>query len=129
MDFGVGVGAWRHSLGGARDVVRQELVHRHLLAQLPEPAKGAPPTRVLDVGCGQGSQLLRLARIGYQVTGIEPSTELLGDARRDVAAERLEIQDRFDLLQGDIDHLDEVEGSFEMVCCHPVVKPGDSARG
>jgi 2-polyprenyl-3-methyl-5-hydroxy-6-metoxy-1,4-benzoquinol methylase len=54
-----------------RDVVRQELVARQLQTHLP-----AVP-RVLDIGCAQGTQALRLARQGHQVTGLDASAELL----------------------------------------------------
>ena len=48
-------------------MVRQELVARQLAAHLP----AARPARILDVGCGQGTQLLRLAWQGHQVTGLD----------------------------------------------------------
>jgi S-adenosylmethionine-dependent methyltransferase len=57
---------WQARLGKLRDVVRQELVARQLAAELPPP-----PVRIIDCGGGQGTQALRLARRGYEVTGVE----------------------------------------------------------
>ncbi len=51
-------------LGRLRDVVRQELV----AAQLREVLPAGAPLRVLDVGCGQGTQALALARAGRTST-------------------------------------------------------------
>ena len=36
-------------------------------------AKLAPPLRVLDVGCGQGRDALPLARVGFEVVGVDLS--------------------------------------------------------
>nr|MDQ2874698.1 methyltransferase domain-containing protein [Actinomycetota bacterium] len=72
--FGTGEQRWRAGLGTLQNVVRQELVARQLAEHLP-----AAPARILDVGCGPGTQLLRLARQGHQVTGLDSSTALLAD--------------------------------------------------
>ena len=66
--FTVGEQKWQARLGKLRDVVRQELVARQLERELP-----APPVRIVDCGCGQGTQALRLARRGYDVTGVDAS--------------------------------------------------------
>jgi S-adenosylmethionine-dependent methyltransferase len=79
--FTAGERNWQARLGKLRDVVRQELVARQLARELP-----APPVRVLDCGCGQGTQLLRLARRSYQVTGVEASADLLARLEQDLAA-------------------------------------------
>ena len=48
--FSAGAEAWLSGVGLVRDAVRQELVHRQLVAHLPEGGQ----LKVLDAGCGQG---------------------------------------------------------------------------
>ena len=55
--------------------VRVHLVHQHLLAHLP-----APPAAVVDIGGGAGHQSLPLARLGYEVTIVDPSAAMLAKA-------------------------------------------------
>jgi len=45
--------------------------------------RGATPGLVLDVGCGAGRYLRRLADLGWKVRGIEPSSAAAAAARRD----------------------------------------------
>lgn len=75
--FAGGTGAWLDRLGGLRNFVRQELVSRQLAEQLA----GRTGQRVLDIGCGQGTQALRLARAGHYVTGIDSDPVALGVAQ------------------------------------------------
>jgi S-adenosylmethionine-dependent methyltransferase len=110
---------WQRMLGETRDAVRQALVTRQLVAHLPGPADGV---EVLDVGCGQGTQLIELARRGYRVTGVDPSADLLGVARRAVAAEHPAVRERVTLVGGDLHRLDAaVDHPFAVVCCHGVL--------
>lgn len=74
-DFATGERQWRARLGTLRQVVRQELVARQVAAHLPDTR----PLRVLDVGCEQGTQLLRLAWHGHHATGLDSSATLLAD--------------------------------------------------
>ncbi len=86
-DFAPEVDRWVDGLGRIRDVVRQRLVAAELADLLAARAGGAP-LRVLDAGCGQGTQALALARAGHAVTGLGPSAELLDRFRTALAAER-----------------------------------------
>jgi len=119
--FEPGTDRWRQGLGKVRDAVRQELITRQLAQHLPEPVAGRPPA-VLDVGCGQGTQAIRLARAGYDVTAIDLSEELLTLARAaaeagpDAGALPLRFE-RADLL----DLPAAYQGSFDVVCCHGVL--------
>ncbi len=74
---------------------------------------------MLDVGCGQGTQALRLSSAGCSVTGIDPSAELLGLCSEAAIAGRLDIE----LLQGRIEDLGQLCGDrvFDLICCHGVM--------
>jgi SAM-dependent methyltransferase len=119
--FAPAVDAWRQGLGKVRNAVRQELVARQLDAHLPPPHAGMT---VLDAGCGQGTQAIRLARAGYNVRGIDLSEDLLELASRTAAAEPEDVRarirfDRLDVL--DLDRHRDSEPGFDVVCCHGVV--------
>lgn len=104
-------------LGRLRDVVRQHLVATQLASTLPDPA--LEPKRVLDVGCGQGTQALILARAGHTVIGLDPSTALLERFRSSLADETPEVRERVKLVEGAGEHApDLVSGPFDVVCCH-----------
>ena len=109
---------WQARLGKLRDVVRQELVARQLAAELPPP-----PVRIIDLGCGQGTQALRLARRGYQVTGVDASADLLAQFERDLAAEPAEVRARVRLERGLIENFAERSGvpPAPAVLCHGVL--------
>ncbi len=116
--FAAGVGPWKERLGLARDAVRQELVARQLRAHLPAPHDDAVPIRVLDAGCGQGTQALRLARAGFYVVGVDLAEDLLDLARVALGDEPAEVRARVELRHADAL---EVRGRFGVVCCHGVV--------
>jgi S-adenosylmethionine-dependent methyltransferase len=109
---------WQARLGKLRDVVRQELVARQLGAEL-----APPPVRIIDLGCGQGTQALRLARRGYEVTGVDASAELLARFERDLAAEPAEVRARVRVERGLIEDWAERSGVFraQAVLCHGVL--------
>ena len=44
-----------------------------------------PSDRILLVGCGAGRDLLALREMGYEVTGLDPTPELVDQARRNLA--------------------------------------------
>ncbi|MGW0713039.1 class I SAM-dependent methyltransferase [Streptomyces sp. NPDC002643] len=79
--------------------------------------------RVLDVGMGQGTQALRLARAGHQVTGIEREPKLVAVARELVAAEPKGIRERMRIVEGDgrDTGVHFLPGSFDVVLCHGVL--------
>ena len=118
--FASGVSAWRRNLGTVREVVRQELVGRQLEEHLP--AGRDTSLCVLDAGCGQGTQAIRLARLGHQVLGVDFSEQLLGDARRAAAGEPSEVRARLVFERADLLALgSELARSFDVVGCHGVL--------
>jgi S-adenosylmethionine-dependent methyltransferase len=111
--FAAGEQWWIERLGNLRNVVRQEVIARQIA---PLAIRG---TTVLDVGCGQGTQALRLASSGCRVTGVDPSSELLDLFSEAATAQCLDVE----LLHGEIGDLDLLCGgrTFDLVCCHGVM--------
>ncbi|MDQ2956021.1 MAG: methyltransferase domain-containing protein [Actinomycetota bacterium] len=74
-----------------------------------------PPSTVLDVGAGQGTQSLRLARAGYDVTAVEPDAAMRLAFTAELGDEPADVQARVTLRAGSIDDLDAVPGTFDAV--------------
>ncbi|MEU9052769.1 methyltransferase domain-containing protein [Streptomyces sp. NPDC048384] len=95
--------------------------------QLDEQIAGRFPVgqrlRVLDVGMGQGTQALRLARAGHQVTGVEQDPKMIATAREELAGEPEGIRERVRIVQGDgrDTGVHFLPGSFDVVLCHGVL--------
>ncbi|MEV7423639.1 MULTISPECIES: class I SAM-dependent methyltransferase [unclassified Streptomyces] len=106
-----------------RNVVRQELVARQLDEQITARFPLGKRLRVLDVGMGQGTQALRLARAGHTVTGLESDPGMLATARETFAQEPAGIRERVRLIEGDglETGVHFLPGSFDVVLCHGVL--------
>ncbi|MFI2639750.1 class I SAM-dependent methyltransferase [Streptomyces sp. NPDC018610] len=95
--------------------------------QLEEQIAGRFPVgqrlRVLDVGMGQGTQALRLARAGHQVTGLERDEKMIAAARTALAGEPEGIRARMRIVEGDGQDtgVHFLPGSFDVVLCHGVL--------
>ncbi|KDN75190.1 methyltransferase [Streptomyces olindensis] len=95
--------------------------------QLDEQIVGRFPVgqrlRVLDVGMGQGTQALRLARAGHQVTGLEQDPKMIAVARESLAGEPEGIRERMRIIEGDgrDTGVHFLPGSFDVVLCHGVL--------
>ncbi|QMU68490.1 methyltransferase domain-containing protein [Streptacidiphilus sp. P02-A3a] len=105
-------------------MVRQELVSRQLAEQITEhfadQLADGQPLRVLDAGCGPGTQALRLARAGHLVTGMDPDPAMLGAAQHTLSGEPSLVQDKVTLLTGQGGDCGRWfgPGSFDIVLCH-----------
>src|ERR1700722_11261618 len=97
--FEPAVDAWLAGLGLVRDAVRQELVRRQLAANLPTRGERL---RVLDAGCGQGTQAIALARLGHHVVGLDVSDSLLETARGNAKFQPPDVRQRLDFVVGDL---------------------------
>jgi SAM-dependent methyltransferase len=106
-----------------RDVVRQELVARQLDEQIAGRFPVGQRLRVLDVGMGQGTQALRLARAGHQVTGLEQDATMVAVAREALSGEPEGIRERVRIIEGDgrDTGVHFLPGSFDVVLCHGVL--------
>src|SRR5690606_31733813 len=120
---GDAAGARLSELGGLRDVVRQELVSRQLDEQMAARFAVGRRLRVLDVGMGQGTQALRLARAGHTVTGLERDATMIAAAREALAREPEGIRARMRIIEGDgrDTGVHFLPGSFDVVLCHGVL--------
>ncbi len=83
------------------------------------------PLRVLDVGGGSGMFAVPLARLGHDVTVVDPSADALATLRR--RADTAGVGERVRGLQGDGDLLHEVlpptdDGGFDLALCHWVLE-------
>jgi SAM-dependent methyltransferase len=74
--------------------------------------------RVLDVGCGAGTDLVRFARAGAIVSGVDLSAAAIALARQNFAQQALEA----DLREGDGEHLPYEDHTFDLVFAHGVVQ-------
>jgi SAM-dependent methyltransferase len=85
------------------------------------------PVSVLDVGCGQGTQAIALARFGCCVTGVEPSSELRDLSERQARSAGVALE----LVDGSIEVLDEVldDRRFDVVCAHGLLMYLDDRTG
>lgn len=98
--------------------VRTYVLHRQLLDHLPQP-----PAAVLDVGGGAAHQSLPLARLGYEVTVLDPSAAMLAKAEQCVRAEPELVRQRVRLIEGSGEHAADLVGGrrFAAVLCHGVL--------
>lgn len=126
--FQTGRVPWLARQGLLRNVVRQELVARQLAAHLP--AAGSSQASVLDVGAGQGTQALRLARAGFDVVAVEPDAAMREAFDDALQRESPDVRDRVRVEAGRLGDLPPVatERSFDVVCGHGVLMYLDAPR-
>jgi SAM-dependent methyltransferase len=97
-------------------------VNPPLVAETAELAPG----RALDVGCGEGGDVLWLAARGWQVTGLDWSQVALDRAAGHAAAAGLDGQVTW--VQGDVDVWEPPLGAYELVSAH-FLHPTADQRG
>lgn len=102
----------------AKGRVRTFVLHQQLLAPLPPP-----PASIVDVGGGAGNQSLPLARLGYEVTIVDPSEAMLAKAERRLQAESEACRGRVTLVRSPGEGAPKVlRGKrFDGVLCHGVL--------
>lgn len=88
----------------------------HLLRLVPFDGLGGK--RVLDLGCGTGVDLVRFARGGARVTGVDIADSAIALARRNLAHRGL----RAELVVADGERLPFAEGRFDYVFAHGVAQ-------
>jgi SAM-dependent methyltransferase len=80
--------------------------------------------RVLEVGCGAGTDLVRFARSGAIVTGVDLSPSAIALARDNFSQQQLQA----DLREADGERLPFADDSFDLVYAHGVIQYAASDR-
>jgi S-adenosylmethionine-dependent methyltransferase len=85
---------------------------------------GRPVLDILDVGGGTGGLAVPLARLGHNVTVVDPSPDALAAAQRRAA----EVSARLTAVQGEAASADAVAGiaAADLIICHNVLEYVDS---
>ena len=99
--------------------LRSDLAWEFLRGSLPIEHSGL---RVLDLGGGTGTVSVRLAQMGFEVTLLDRSEEMLRIARKNVEADEIAVRIAF--YQADVDRLDSLfeHNSFDVVVCHNLLE-------
>lgn len=77
----------------------------------------AQPGRALDLGCGEGADAIRLAKLGWRVDALDLSAVAVEKARRFAAQENCEIN----AVAGDALSFDAADESYDLVICNGVL--------
>ena len=93
-------------------------------AQLAAEASRLTPGTALDVGCGEGGDVIWLAQQGWTVTGADFSANGLARARRH--AEDAGVAERTSWWQVDARTFDAEGRRFDLVTCHFLHTPDGS---
>ncbi len=110
----------RHEPGTPGFFADLEHYHFEKLHHLPRlvPFGGYGGRRVLEVGCGAGTDLVQFARHGARVVGVDLAQSSIALARANFAHERLGAA----LLVGDGEQLPFRDAVFDMVYAHGVLQ-------
>lgn len=106
--------------GTAKGEIRLAILMRDLQQHIPWLVNGAPK-KILDVGAGLGHIAIKLAELGHEVTCVEPSTEMLQQARQNVDATLADNNIKF--VESSMQALpQQLSEKFDLVICHAVLE-------
>jgi SAM-dependent methyltransferase len=110
----------RHPVGSPGFFADLDQYHFEKLHHLPRlvPFDGYRGRTVLEVGCGAGTDLVRFARGGAVVTGVDIAASAIALARQNFAQQGLAA----DLREADGERLPFEDASFDLVYAHGVVQ-------
>lgn len=81
--------------------------------------------RVLEIGCGDGGNLLPFARLGCKTLGVDIAKERIDDARRFFREQNAEGE----FIASDVFKLTDLHHSFDIIICHDVIEHIGDKRG
>ena len=91
---------------------------KYYIPYLSEYMKIGEGVNVLEIGCGEGGNLLPFAQAGCSVLGVDLSEDKIMAAEQFFAGAG--VQGRF--LASDIFAVKELEGQFDLILCHDVIE-------
>jgi len=84
-----------------------------------------PAGRAIDLGCGTGTNVITLAKTGWQVTGVDFAARAIGMAKRKIKNAGIDA----DVFVDDVTQLKNINGRFDLVldigCFHSVANKAD----
>lgn len=75
-------------------------------------------TNVLEIGCGDGGNLLPFAKLGCSVVGCDIADMRINDARKFFSEEHVEAK----FIACDAFLLKDLENQFDIILCHDVIE-------
>lgn len=116
--------------GTPKGEIRLAILWRDLQQHIPW-LNDHTPRQILDVGAGLGHLAIRLARLGHHVTCVEPSAQMLQQARDNVT--HAGQQQRIRFVEASLQQLPQhLEQQYDLVICHAVLEwlaqPEDAIR-
>jgi len=117
--FRSGVGKYAAYLETAEGRLRVDLAFANLQDLLP---RSTSSLRALDIGGGTGILALRLARLGFYVTLLDSSAEMLSLAER--SAKEDGVAEKIALHQCDASQVGDrfQHASFDLILCHNILE-------
>jgi ubiquinone/menaquinone biosynthesis C-methylase UbiE len=92
--------------------------------ELLEFIRTHPAGKAIDLGCGTGTNIITLARAGWQITGVDFAPRAIRMAKAKLKNESIQA----DLHVGDVTKLDHTKGPFDLAldigCFHSLVQAG-----
>ena len=85
------------------------------------------PGKALDLGCGTGTNVITLAKSGWQVTGVDFAPRAIRIAKQKAQHRGIKVE----LLVDDVTHLDSISGCFDLILdigCFHSLPPKDHPK-
>ena len=98
---------------------------KHFIPYIGQYKRLSLDCRILEIGCGDGGNLLPFAQMGCYTLGVDIDEGRIADARRFF----VDCDAKGDFIASDIFLLEDLHGSFEVIICHDVIEHiGDKRR-